>query len=175
MPNMVVGVTTEVMAGEHKIVVAGGIDTHVHYICPQLIEEALTSGLTTLIGGGTGPNTGSNATTCTAPAEFIKMMMQATDNSPVNIGITGKGNTAHLNGIHDQIKAGVVGLKLHEDWGTTPAAIDACLTACDMYDVQVTKNCIFSSAALIVSLGLHRDTNSRTFFILIRPLFTLTP
>ncbi|KAF9386956.1 hypothetical protein CPB97_003125 [Podila verticillata] len=138
MPNMVVGVTTEVMAGEHKIVVAGGIDTHVHYICPQLIEEALTSGLTTLIGGGTGPNTGSNATTCTAPAEFIKMMMQATDNSPVNIGITGKGNTAHLNGIHDQIKAGVVGLKLHEDWGTTPAAIDACLTACDMYDVQAT-------------------------------------
>ncbi|KAF9328393.1 hypothetical protein BG006_008398 [Podila minutissima] len=138
MPNMVVGVTTEVMAGEHKIVVAGGIDTHVHYICPQLIEEALTSGLTTLIGGGTGPNTGSNATTCTAPAEFIKMMMQATDNSPVNIGITGKGNTAHLNGIHDQIRAGVVGLKLHEDWGTTPAAIDACLTACDMYDVQAT-------------------------------------
>ncbi|KAF9430477.1 hypothetical protein BGZ94_006692 [Podila epigama] len=138
MPNMVVGVTTEVMAGEHKIVVAGGIDTHVHYICPQLIEEALTSGLTTLIGGGTGPNTGTNATTCTPAAEFIKMMMQATDSSPMNIGITGKGNTAHLNGIHDQIKAGVIGLKLHEDWGTTPAAIDTCLTACDMYDVQAT-------------------------------------
>lgn len=136
-PNMVVGVTTEAMAGEHKIVVAGGIDTHVHYICPQLIEEALTSGLTTMIGGGTGPNTGSNATTCTPAAEFIKMMMQATDASPVNIGITGKGNTANLNGIHDQVKAGVVGLKLHEDWGTTPAAIDNCLTACDMYDVQV--------------------------------------
>ncbi|KAF9153040.1 hypothetical protein BG015_004219 [Linnemannia schmuckeri] len=138
MPNMVVGVSTEVMAGEHQIVVAGGIDTHVHYICPQLIEEALTSGLTTLIGGGTGPNTGSNATTCTPAAEFIKMMMQATDASPINIGITGKGNTAHLNGIHDQVKAGVIGLKLHEDWGTTPAAIDNCLTACDMYDVQAT-------------------------------------
>ncbi|GJJ72284.1 urease [Entomortierella parvispora] len=137
-PNMIVGVTTEVMAGEHQIVVAGGIDTHVHYICPQLIEEALTSGLTTLVGGGTGPNTGSNATTCTPAAEFVKMMMQATDSSPVNIGITGKGNTAHLNGIHDQVKAGVVGLKLHEDWGTTPAAIDNCLTACDLYDVQAT-------------------------------------
>ncbi|KAF9916883.1 Urease [Lobosporangium transversale] len=137
-PNMIVGVSTEVMAGEHNIVVAGGIDTHVHFICPQLIDEALTSGLTTLIGGGTGPNTGSNATTCTPAAEFVKMMFQATDASPVNIGITGKGNTAHLNGIHDQIKAGVIGLKLHEDWGTTPAAIDNCLTACDMYDVQAT-------------------------------------
>ncbi|KAG0329270.1 hypothetical protein BGZ99_002819 [Dissophora globulifera] len=137
-PNMVVGVTTEVMAGEHQIVVAGGIDSHVHFICPQLIEEALTSGLTTLIGGGTGPNTGTNATTCTPAAEFIKMMLQATDASPVNIGITGKGNTAHLNGVHEQVKAGVIGLKLHEDWGTTPAAIDNCLTACDMYDIQAT-------------------------------------
>ncbi|KAF9358015.1 Urease [Mortierella sp. AD094] len=137
-PNMVVGVSTEVMAGEHQIVVAGGIDTHVHYICPQLIDEAVTSGLTTLIGGGTGPNTGTNATTCTPAAEFIKMMMQATDSSPVNIGITGKGNTAHLNGVHEQVQAGVVGLKLHEDWGTTPAAIDNCLIACDMYDVQAT-------------------------------------
>ncbi|KAF9152826.1 hypothetical protein BGX20_005055 [Mortierella sp. AD010] len=137
-PNMVVGVSTEVMAGEHQIVVAGGIDTHVHYICPQLIDEAVTSGLTTLIGGGTGPNTGTNATTCTPAAEFIKMMMQATDSSPVNIGITGKGNTAHLNGVHEQVQAGVIGLKLHEDWGTTPAAIDNCLTACDMYDVQAT-------------------------------------
>ncbi|KAF9184246.1 hypothetical protein BGZ51_002447 [Haplosporangium sp. Z 767] len=137
-PNMIVGVSTEVMAGEHLIVVAGGIDTHVHYICPQLVDEALTSGLTTLIGGGTGPNTGSNATTCTPAAEFVKMMMQATDACPINIGITGKGNTAHLNGIHDQVKAGVIGLKLHEDWGTTPAAIDTCLTACDMYDVQAT-------------------------------------
>ncbi|KAF9106020.1 hypothetical protein BGX27_009354 [Mortierella sp. AM989] len=137
-PNMIVGVSTEVMAGEHQIVVAGGIDTHVHYICPQLIDEALASGLTTLIGGGTGPNTGTNATTCTPGAEFIKMMMQATDSSPVNIGITGKGNTAHLSGVHEQIQAGVIGLKLHEDWGTTPAAIDNCLTACDMYDVQAT-------------------------------------
>ncbi|KAG0003193.1 hypothetical protein BGZ65_001929, partial [Modicella reniformis] len=137
-PNMIVGVSTEAMAGEHTIVVAGGIDSHVHFICPQLIEEALTSGLTTMIGGGTGPNTGSNATTCTPSKEFIKMMMQATDASPVNIGITGKGNTANLEGVHEQVKAGVVGLKLHEDWGTTPAAIDNCLTACDMYDVQAT-------------------------------------
>ncbi|KAF9437265.1 hypothetical protein BGZ76_001430 [Entomortierella beljakovae] len=137
-PNMVCGVSTEVMAGEHQIVVAGGIDTHVHYICPQLIEEAVTSGLTTLVGGGTGPNTGTNATTCTPAAEFIKMMFQATDSSPINIGITGKGNTSHLNGVHDQVQAGVVGLKLHEDWGTTPAAIDTCLTACDMYDIQAT-------------------------------------
>ncbi|KAF9582322.1 hypothetical protein BGW38_000353 [Lunasporangiospora selenospora] len=137
-PNMIVGVTTEVMAGEHQIVVAGGIDTHVHFICPQLLDEALTSGLTTLIGGGTGPNTGSNATTCTPAAEFIKMVMQATDASPLNFGFTGKGNTANLTGIDDQVKAGVVGLKLHEDWGTTPAAIDNCLTACDLYDVQAT-------------------------------------
>ncbi|KAF8936714.1 urease [Dissophora ornata] len=137
-PYMTVGVTTEVMAGENMIVVAGGIDSHVHYICPQLIEEALTSGLTTLIGGGTGPNTGTNATTCTPSAEYIKMMMQATDSSPINLGITGKGNTSQLDGIHDQVKAGAVGLKLHEDWGTTPAAIDNCLKACDLYDVQAT-------------------------------------
>ncbi|KAG0370164.1 hypothetical protein BC939DRAFT_499272 [Gamsiella multidivaricata] len=137
-PNMIVGVSTEVMSAEQLIVVAGGIDSHVHFISPELIDEALTSGLTTMIGGGTGPNTGSNATTCTPAAEFIKMMMQATDASPINIGITGKGNTANLEGIHDQVKAGVIGLKLHEDWGTTPAAIDNCLIACDMYDVQAT-------------------------------------
>ncbi|KAF9205530.1 hypothetical protein BGZ49_003894 [Haplosporangium sp. Z 27] len=137
-PNMVVGVATEVLAGEKQIVVAGGLDTHVHFICPQLVEEALTSGLTTMIGGGTGPNTGTNATTCTPSPEFVKMMLQATDASPVNIGITGKGNASHLNGIHEQAKAGAIGLKLHEDWGTTPAAIDTCLTACDMYDIQAT-------------------------------------
>ncbi|KAF9975695.1 hypothetical protein BGZ73_000546 [Actinomortierella ambigua] len=149
-PNMIVGATTEVMAGEHKIVVAGGIDTHVHYICPQLIDEALTSGLTTLVGGGTGPNTGTNATTCTPAAEFIKMMMQATDNVPMNIGFTGKGNTSSLEGIRAQAEAGVIGLKLHEDWGTTPAAIDNCLTACDIYDIQAT---------------IHTDTLNESSFV----------
>jgi urease subunit alpha len=136
--SMIVGVTTEAIAGEGLIVTAGGIDSHVHFICPQLADEALASGITTFVGGGTGPTTGTNATTCTPGARHIELMLQATDGIPLNIGLTGKGNTSMSNGLIDQIRAGAVGLKLHEDWGTTPTAIDCCLTVADEEDVQVT-------------------------------------
>ena len=141
-PGMIVGVTTEVLAGEGKILTAGAIDTHVHFICPQLCIEALYSGTTTVIGGGTGPNTGTNATTCTPGSFHIRSMYQATDDIPLNFGFTGKGNSSSPTGLAEQIEAGAVGLKLHEDWGTTPAAIDQCLEICEKYDVQV--NDIFS-------------------------------
>ena len=126
-PGMIVGVTTEAIAGEGLILTAGGIDTHIHFICPQQVDEALASGVTTFIGGGTGPATGTNATTCTPGARHIELMLQATDALPINIGLTGKGNTSLPEGLDDQIRAGAIGLKLHEDWGTTPAAIDCCL------------------------------------------------
>jgi urease subunit alpha len=135
---MIVGVTTEVIAGEGLIVTAGGIDTHIHYICPQQAYEALASGVTTFVGGGTGPATGTNATTCTPGETHLRMMLQATDTLPMNFGFTGKGNTAKPEGLAEQIAAGAVGLKLHEDWGTTPAAIDCCLSVADDHDVQVT-------------------------------------
>ncbi|MDF2694112.1 MAG: Urease alpha subunit [Labilithrix sp.] len=137
-PEMVVGVTTEAIAGEGLIVTAGGIDAHVHFICPQQAHEAIASGVTTFIGGGTGPATGTNATTCTPGARHIELMLLATDALPVNIGLTGKGNSSLTDGLIDQIRAGAVGLKLHEDWGTTPAAIDCCLAAAEDEDVQVT-------------------------------------
>ncbi len=137
-PAMVVGVTTEAVAGEGLIVTAGGVDTHVHFICPQQADEAIASGITTMVGGGTGPTTGSKATTCTPGARHIELMLQATDALPVNIGLTGKGNTSLSNGLIDQIRAGAIGLKLHEDWGTTPAAIDCCLGVAEVEDVQVT-------------------------------------
>ncbi|KAI8927700.1 urease [Entophlyctis helioformis] len=149
-PGMIIGVTTEVLAGEGKILTAGAIDTHIHFICPQLCTEALTSGITTLIGGGTGPNTGTNATTCTPGEHHIKMMLQSTDDMPLNFGFTGKGNTSSSIGLEDQIRAGAVGLKLHEDWGTTPAAIDACLAVCDQYDIQAT---------------IHTDTLNESGFV----------
>jgi urease subunit alpha len=136
--GMVVGVTTEVIAGEGLIVTAGGIDAHVHFICPQLVDEALSSGITTFVGGGTGPATGTNATTCTPAVRYIHQMLQATDVLPINVGLTGKGNTSSREGLVDQIRAGVVGLKLHEDWGTTPRTIDCCLGVADEEDVQVT-------------------------------------
>lgn len=136
-PNLYVGVTTEVIAGEGLILTAGGIDAHVHYICVQLADEALAAGLTTLLGGGTGPATGTCATTCTPSPNHIRMMMQATDGIPMNFGFTGKGNASEPAGLVDQIKAGVCGLKLHEDWGTTPATIDTCLTVAEDYDIQV--------------------------------------
>jgi urease len=138
MPNMVVGVNTEVIAGEGLIITAGGFDAHVHFICPQLATEAISSGLTTLVGGGTGPATGTNATTCTPGPNHMKLMLQATDSLPINIGLTGKGNTSAPEGLQDIIDAGAVGMKLHEDWGTTPAAIDCCLTVAEQNDVQVT-------------------------------------
>lgn len=135
-PEMVVGASTDVVAGENKIVTAGGIDTHIHFICPQQADEALASGITTFLGGGTGPSTGSNATTCTPGSTHLRQMIEATDGLPVNIGITGKGNDSGRTSIEEQIRAGAAGLKLHEDWGSTPAAIDTCLDACDEYDVQ---------------------------------------
>ena len=137
-PGMVVGVTTEAIAGEGLILTAGGIDAHIHFICPQQAEDALASGVTTLIGGGTGPATGTNATTCSPGARHIALMLQATDSIPMNFGFTGKGNTSSPEGLAEQIEAGALGLKLHEDWGTTPAAIDTCLTVAEDYDVQVT-------------------------------------
>jgi len=137
-PGMICGVTTEVIAGEGLILTAGGIDTHIHFICPQLAFEAVAAGLTTLVGGGTGPATGTCATTCTPGANHIRMMLQATDGLPLNFGFTGKGNTALPEGLPEQILAGAIGLKLHEDWGTTPAAIDCCLNVAEKEDVQVT-------------------------------------
>lgn len=134
MPNMIVGVNTEVIAGEGLILTAGGFDAHVHFICPQLCTEAISSGLTTLVGGGTGPATGTNATTCTPGPNHMQLMLQATDSFPINIGLTGKGNTSSPEGLQDIISAGAVGLKLHEDWGTTPAAIEVA----EENDIQVT-------------------------------------
>jgi len=135
--SILIGPGTEVIAGEGKILTAGGIDVHVHYICPQQIEEALYSGLTTLMGGGTGPASGSNATTCTPGAWHMLRMLQAADAFPVNLGFFGKGNASFPAGLVEQIEAGACGLKLHEDWGATPAAIDCCLSVADQMDVQV--------------------------------------
>ncbi len=137
-PNMVVGVGTEVIACEGLILTAGGIDTHIHFISPQQAYEAIASGITTFVGGGTGPATGTCATTCTPGAWNIARMLQATDVLPLNIGLTGKGNTSHEAGLVEQIRAGAIGLKLHEDWGTTPDAIDCCLGFAEREDVQVT-------------------------------------
>ena len=134
--GMIVGASTDVVSGENKIITAGGIDTHIHFICPQQADEALSAGITTFLGGGTGPSTGSNATTCTPGSTHLRQMIQASDGLPVNIGITGKGNDSGRTSIEEQIHAGAAGLKLHEDWGSTPAAIDTCLDVCDEYDVQ---------------------------------------
>jgi urease subunit alpha len=138
-PNVtiVIGPGTEVIAGEGKIVTAGGIDVHVHYICPQQIEEALYSGLTTMLGGGTGPAAGTTATTCTPGPWHIQRMLQAADGLPMNLGFFGKGNASSAAGLIEQIEAGACGFKLHEDWGTTPSAIDCCLSVADDMDVQV--------------------------------------
>src|ERR1700746_344789 len=135
--TIVIGPGTEVIAGEGKIVTAGGIDTHVHYICPQQIEEALYSGLTTMMGGGTGPSVGTNATTCTPGPWHIQKMLQAADGFPINLGFFGKGNASSPAGLIEQIQAGACGLKLHEDLGSTPAAIDCCLSVADDMDIQV--------------------------------------
>jgi urease subunit alpha len=148
--DIIIGPGTEVIAGEGKIVTAGGIDTHVHYICPQQIDEALYSGLTTLMGGGTGPATGTAATTCTPGPWHIQRMLQAADGFPMNLGIFGKGNASSAAGLVEQIEAGACGLKLHEDWGTTPAAIDCCLSAADDMDVQV---------------AIHTDTLNESGFV----------
>ncbi|AKJ69506.1 urease subunit alpha [Pandoraea thiooxydans] len=131
------GAATEVIAGEGMIVTAGGIDSHIHFICPQQIEEALASGVTTMLGGGTGPATGTNATTCTPGPWHMERMLQAADGWPINLGFLGKGNTSQSAPLLEQIEAGAIGLKLHEDWGSTPAAIDTCLTVAEATDTQV--------------------------------------
>src|SRR6201995_3807036 len=135
--DIVIGPGTEAIAGEGKIVTAGGIDVHVHFICPQQIAEALFSGVTTMMGGGTGPAAGTNATTCTPGPWHIARMIQAADAFPVNLGFAGKGNASRPAALEEMIKAGACALKLHEDWGTTPAAIDCCLSVAEDYDVQV--------------------------------------
>ncbi|KAK4164141.1 putative urease [Cladorrhinum sp. PSN259] len=135
-PGMIVGSCTDVIAGEGKIITAGGIDTHIHFICPQQVDESLASGITTMLGGGTGPSAGTNATTCTPGAHYMRQMLQACDSLPMNIGITGKGNDSDPLALREQVAAGACGLKLHEDWGSTPAAIDTCLTVCDEMDIQ---------------------------------------
>ena len=135
--TIVIGPGTEIIAGEGKILTAGGIDAHIHFICPQLIEEALASGVTTLVGGGTGPATGTAATTCTPGPWHLARMMQAAEALPVNIAFAGKGNASRPAALEEMLRAGAACLKLHEDWGTTPAAIDTCLSVADRYDVQV--------------------------------------
>jgi len=151
--DIIVGPGTEAIAGEGHIVTAGAIDTHIHFICPQQIETALASGVTTLLGGGTGPATGTNATTCTPGAFHLARMLQAAEGLPINIGFFGKGNASTPVALEEQIRAGACGLKLHEDWGTTPAAIDCCLTVADQFDVQV---CIHSDT--LNEAGFVEDT-----------------
>ena len=163
--GMIVGVTTEVIAGEGLILTAGGIDTHIHYICPQQVFDALASGVTTFVGGGTGPATGSKATTCTPGQFHLRMMLQATDNLPMNFGFTGKGNSAKPQGLTEQIDAGAVGLKLHEDWGTTPAAIDCCLNVAENTDVQVTihTDTLNESCAVEHSIAAFKGRTIHTY------------
>jgi urease subunit alpha len=149
-PGMVVGAATEVIAGEGKIVTAGGMDSHIHFICPQIVDEAISAGLTTLVGGGTGPATGTAATTCTPGEWNIHRMLEAIEEFPINIGLLGKGNASAPDPLREQIAAGVIGLKLHEDWGTTPAAIDCALGVAEEYDVQV---------------AIHTDTLNEAGFV----------
>lgn len=148
--DIIIGPGTEAIAGEGSIVTAGGIDAHIHFICPQQIEEALMSGITTMLGGGTGPATGTNATTCTPGPWNIHRMLQAADAFPMNLGFLGKGNASLPGPLEEQVRAGAMGLKLHEDWGTTPAAIDNCLTVADAMDVQV---------------AIHTDTLNESGFV----------
>ena len=148
--TVVIGPATEVIAGEGKILTAGGIDSHIHFICPQQIDEALASGITTMIGGGTGPATGTNATTCTPGPFNLEMMMRAIEGQPMNFGFLGKGNSSKRDPLAEQIGAGACGLKLHEDWGTTPQAIDTCLSIAEETDVQV---------------AIHTDTLNESGFV----------
>ncbi len=135
--TIIIGPGTEIIAGEGKILTAGGFDTHIHFICPQQVDEALMSGVTSMLGGGTGPAAGTNATTCTPGPWHLGRMIQAADAFPVNLGFAGKGNASRPAALEEMVKAGACSLKLHEDWGTTPAAIDCCLTVAEKYDVQV--------------------------------------
>ena len=149
-PNMIVGNTTEVIAGEKLVLTAGGVDTHIHFICPQQAEDAIASGITTMYGGGTGPSAGTSATTCTPSPSQVEMMLKATDGLPLNFGFSGKGNTSDGSVLESVLWAGAAGFKLHEDWGTTPSAIDAALTFADEHDVQIT---------------IHTDTLNESGFV----------
>ena len=149
-PQLIVGVTTEVIAGEGHLLTAGALDVHIHFICPQQIDEAIASGITTMLGGGTGPATGTKATTCTPGAHHIRMMLEASDAYPLNFGFLGKGNSSLPQGLTEQIQGGACGLKLHEDWGTTPATIDMCLSVAEAYDIQV---------------AIHTDTLNESGFV----------
>ncbi|MDR7023581.1 MAG: urease subunit alpha [Pseudomonadales bacterium] len=163
--TIAIGAGTEVIAGEGMILTAGGIDTHIHFICPQQIEEALMSGVTTMIGGGTGPATGTNATTCTSGPWHMARMLQAADAFPMNLGFTGKGNASLPEPLIEQVKAGAIGLKLHEDWGTTPAAIDNCLSVADEYDVQVAihTDTLNESGFVETTLGAFKGRTIHTY------------
>ena len=163
--TIVIGPGTEVIAGEGMIVTAGGIDSHIHFICPQQIDEALYSGVTTMIGGGTGPATGTYATTCTPGPWHIHRMLEAADAFPMNLGFLGKGNASLPEALREQVEAGAMGLKLHEDWGTTPAAIDCCLTVADEMDVQVAihSDTLNESGFVEATLGAFKGRTIHTF------------
>ncbi|MBL8463494.1 MAG: urease subunit alpha, partial [Thauera sp.] len=163
--TIVVGPGTEVIAGEGMIVTAGGIDSHIHFICPQQIEEALNSGVTTMIGGGTGPATGTFATTCTPGPWHIHRMLEAAEAFPMNLGFFGKGNASLPAPLKEQVQAGVIGLKLHEDWGTTPAAIDNCLTVAEQMDIQVAihTDTLNESGFVETTLAAFKDRTIHTF------------
>ncbi len=148
--DIIIGPGTEIIAGEGQIITAGAIDAHIHFICPQQIEEAMMSGVTTMLGGGTGPAAGTNATTCTPGPWYMQKMLQAAEGLPMNVGFLGKGNASMPQALNEQVEAGAVGLKLHEDWGTTPAAIDNCLSVAEEYDVQV---------------AIHTDTLNESGFV----------
>ena len=160
-----IGAGTEIIAGEGMIVTAGGIDSHIHFICPQQIEEALMSGVTTMLGGGTGPATGTFATTCTPGPWHIHRMLQAADAFPMNLGFLGKGNVSLPEPIREQVEAGVIGLKLHEDWGTTPAAIDNCLNVAEEMDVQVAihSDTLNESGFVETTIAAFKDRTIHTF------------
>lgn len=163
--TIAVGPGTEVIAGEGMILTAGGIDAHIHFICPQQIEEALCSGVTTMLGGGTGPATGTNATTCTPGPWYIHRMLQASDEFAMNLGFLGKGNASLPEPLREQVSAGAIGLKLHEDWGTTPAAIDCCLGVADEMDVQVAihTDTLNESGFVEHSLAAMKDRTIHTY------------
>ncbi|KAK0391945.1 hypothetical protein NLU13_1443 [Sarocladium strictum] len=164
-PGMVVGSGTDVIAGEGKIITAGGIDTHIHFICPQQVNEAMASGITTMLGGGVGPSAGTSATTCTPGKNYMRQMLQAADTLPINIGITGKGNDSSPLALREQVNAGACGLKLHEDWGSTPAAIDACLTVCDELDIQclIHTDTLNESGFVESTIGAFKDRTIHTY------------
>src|ERR1700758_3719402 len=163
--TIVIGPGTEVIAGEGKIVTAGGIDTHIHFICPQQIDDALASGVTTLIGGGTGPAHGTFATTCTPGPWHIERMLQAADGYPINLGFLGKGNASQPEPLREQIAAGALGLKLHEGWGTTPAAIDNCLSVADETDTQapIHTDTLNEAGFVEASIAAFKDRTIHTY------------